>query len=268
MRTYNEILQSIIDKKTATSELDELDSSSQTSVWLALAHVFASIIYIFELIVAEDKAEVEQLVRREKYGFIDWYSNEALSFQLGDSLVFDDETGILAYTEIDEDKQIIAKASTSENEITAQIKLKVAKSSGSDLVPLIQSELDLFKAYMKAVKVGGTNLLVLSEPADVVMLDGNVLFNPQYDVDELKSNINDALNAFKLNFSYNGILRRNDIIQEVRKVAGVIDFVPSQIQVKKYDDSYSELSSEYETFSGYFNYSNSSPADNFTYETN
>ena len=265
MRTYNEIYQSIIDKKNSTAELSGLDSISQTAIWKLLAHLTATAIFIFEGILYSEKSIIETQIERSKYGFIDWYSTEALSFQYGDSLVFDNTTGVYSYNEIDKTKKIIARAAAIENPITAQIGLKVAKDSGGSLIKLTVDELTAFSSYINTIKVAGTNIIIISDDADIISINGTVKFNAQYSESDISTAINAALNEYKLNFNYNGIIRRNDIIEVIRDVEGVVDFIPSVLSVQASGSSSVAIDDEYETYSGYFNYSISKPESNFTY---
>jgi len=265
MRTYNEIYQSIVDKKNSTAELSGLNSISQTAIWKLLAHITATAIFIFEGILYSEKTLIESQIARNKYGFIDWYSTESLKFQYGDSLVFDNATGVYSYDEIDETKRIIARAAAIENPITAQIRLKVAKDSGGTLIKLTGDELTAFRAYINAIKVAGTNILIVSDAADIISINGTVKFNSQYSESDISTAINAALNDYKLNFNYNGIIRKNDIIEVIRDVEGVVDFIPSALSGQASGFSSLVIDDEYETYSGYFNYSVSQPETNFTY---
>lgn len=264
MRTYNEIYQSIVDKKNTTTELSEINSVSQTAIWLALAKLTATAIFIFETIVYSRESVLEKQIARSKYGFTTWYSIEGLKFQYGDSLVFDSEKGTYYYDEIDESKLIIARASTTENENTAQIKHKVAKDSSGTLVKLLPAELIAYTAYMQFIKVAGTNISIISKDADIININGNVKYNSQYSEIDIKVAVATALDTYKLDFSYDGILRRNDIIQQIRAVNGVIDFVPTIISGQASGELAVPITEDYEAASGYFNY-NGTPSDNFTY---
>lgn len=265
MRTYNEIYQSIVDKKNTTPELSWFVSASLTAIWMLLAHITATAIFAFEQIFYTQKAELESKLAREQYGFIDWYAIIAKKFQYGDSLVFDPVTGTYYYEVIDEAKQIITAAAAVENELTNQIKVKVAKGA-APLSELSALELTAFTAYMKKVKVGGTNLLSISQDSDTIAINGAVKYNPQYALADINANVMDALVSFKLNFNYNGLFRRNDIISAIREASGVVDFVPSVLTGQPAGGSSVDIPDQYETQSGYYNYSVADPENQFTYE--
>lgn len=265
MRTYNEIYQSIIDKKDATPELSWFNSASLTAIWRFLAHITASAIFVFEEILHWEKSEIETKMAREQYGFIDWYALVAKDFQYGDSLVFDSDSGTYAYAVIDESKRIITASAAVENELTAQIKLKVAKGVGT-LEKLSAAELTAFEAYMAKVKIAGTNLINISQDGDVVAVNGTLKYNSQYALADIKTAISEVLAEFQSSYFYNSILRRNDIISHIRSAAGVVDFIPSILTGQPDGGVAVDISDDYEVQAGYFNYSQANPENQFTYE--
>ena len=266
MRTYNEIYQAIIDKKDLTPELADLTSISQSAIWKLLAHLTATAIYIFEGILYTETAMLETKIERNKYGFIRWYAIVAQLFQYNDNLLFDENTGNYGYAVIDESLQIITHVSARENKFTSEVVLKVSKTEAGLLTKLTTTELTAFTAYMQAVKVAGTNLRIISENADIVMINGTVKYSGQYSLLSRKELIGAALLDYRNSFDYNGIIRANDIIQIIRDVPGVVDFVLSVLTGEPDGGSAVAIVDEYETYSGHFNYSVTNPEDNFTFE--
>jgi hypothetical protein len=267
MRTYSEILQSIIDEKNANPETAALNNSSSTAIWYLWANIAASAIFVFEQIFYKEKEELTALTLRRKYGTVPWYALIASEFQYGHTLVFNEASGTFGYAVVDESAQIIARATARENTNLSAIQIKVAKNnaSGTALEPLSSAEFIAFQDYMDKVGIAGVLQLLVNENADIVNIQGDVYYDQSFDVSSLKTSINEALNELKINFSFDGILLRNDIIEAIRNVPGVADFKVISLSATPYGGTTVIVEREYATYSGYFNYSAALPADNFNY---
>lgn len=265
--TKQEIRDIILAKKATLPSLAGLTSSSSTAVWANEVELAVEAIYAFNQVVEAEKAALIDHARRNKYGTVEWYQLQALKFQYGDNLSFDDTEGTYGYDVIDETKQIIERCSAVEISTTSAVVLKVAKDDGSGgLTALSSAELIAFTAYINKIKVAGTQIVILSAAADELEILGTVYYDAIYTLSDVKDNINTALQVYQDNFEFNGIIRKNDLIETIRDAEGVRDFVPSTLEATSTADGTLVITDSYETRSGYFNYSSADVADTLTYE--
>lgn len=265
--TKDEIRDIIIAKKNTIPALADLDETlaSDTAVWLNEVEMVVEAIYAFNNILDQEKKDLIERAKRNKYGTAEWYKLEAMKYQHGHSLIFDQNNGTFGYDSVDESAQIIARCSVVETDSFSEIIIKVAKEVSGELEELASSELIGFQNYMHKVKIAGTNLITLSKPADAVNLLGTVYYDALYPVSDIKENINEVLDNYRTNFSFDGIIRTNDIIEAIRSAGGVRDFVPSTLEATSSIDGTITIVDSYSTRSGYFNYSATNVADTLSY---
>lgn len=252
MRTFEQILQVIVDEKTV--QLPELNSTSSTAIWRVWANIVALSIYAFEQIVYSEQSKLEKLAEMQRYGSIDWYKKKAKEFQLGDPLLFDSDTGLYSYALIDPLKQIVASVAVGESDQDQELLIKVAKDDGGVLVPLDSGELLLFNSYISEIRVAGVDFQGLSLEADVIDSVATVYYDGNYTLNDIQTAINDVLNTYKNDFSFNGVVLKNDVIRLIRNVAGIDDVLFSSFTGKQGQLLPAEVVRDYNTVSGYFNY--------------
>ena len=264
MRTFEEILQSIVDKKD--QQLPELNSSSLAAIWYVWANITALAIYTFEQIFYKEIAALEEYARLQRYGTLPWWVPQILYFQLGDPLTYNSITGMHYYSVIDETKNIIKRASILEVGGTELI-IKVAKLDSGEFVKLTLAELSSVDSYVNEIKPAGTLATVLSVDADILDSEAEIYYDGNYLQSDIKTLINEALNTYKTNINYqnvNGKILKNELIDILRELPAINDVLFTILQAKPNGGSYTAIVREYNTNAGYFNYS-TDMIDSWTY---
>lgn len=253
MRTFEEIRNQIVIKKNEL--LPQLNSSSATAIWWLWANIAATAIFTFEQIFYTEKAALEKETEAKRYGSINWYALQVLKFQYGDVLVFDSDTGLFAYPVIDESKMIIARAAVNEGIQDKELLIKVAKYDVNDeLVPLDAPEITALNAYLNDIRVAGVDFQVLSIPGDVIDGVADIYYDANYNLNDIQTAINNALTVYRDNFSFNGTLLKNDIIDVIRDVDGVTDVYFNTLTGQTGVLPAVTITRDYNTTAGYFNY--------------
>ena len=240
-RNISTIYDSIIDYKESRSELDGLNSTSQTAIYKFWAYVTSVAIYTLELLWDLFKIEIEDILDKRINGTNDWYAQKALDYQDGDKLtVLGTEDNVyLGYSVISEDNKIITRAAYSEDTVSGEkgrLRLKVAKGDTSSLSELDAGERGRFNEYITKIKFAGTNILVISEPADTIDIsDTTVYHDGTRTDDDVKEDVLEAINNYLINLPFDGIIFFEKYRDAIQAVEGVSDVHISQIVWVKYD---------------------------------
>lgn len=238
-RSIAEIENAILAQKEQTPELSELTSDSRTSIWGSILYLVAYAIWTMEKLFDLFKAEVDDTISRLKPHSLRWYAEKAKAFQYGFDLI--EESDVYDNTGFTE-SQIQASKIVSYAAVVEQIRgirIKVAKSVGTDLGPLTNQELDSFTAYMREVKDAGVKLSITSGPADMLLLGLTVRYDPlvlnsqgqRLDGSSLTP-VKDAIKDHLKNLPFNGVFSVQSLVDTIQAVDGVADLSVDQVQTK------------------------------------
>jgi hypothetical protein len=188
-----------------------------------------------------------------------WYRDQALKFQYGDSLIWDDETLKFAYPTGSTGTKLIAQASAIEPAgANNQVRIKVAKLVSNDLVPLLPGEETAFSNYINQIKFAGTNISVTNINADLLKLNIEIVYNPLIltPTGELISNpgiypVRDAINNFIKFLPFDGVFNRNKFIDAIQSASGVVDPIINSIEAKTGALPYNPILNNYIAGAGY-----------------
>lgn len=219
MRELGEIVNEMNAAIEAEEVLSDIKTESRFDPWGAVKNAFASIIYLVLQVFEEYKSDVKS-VAAQSYGRAEWYIQKAYSFQLGDSLVFDERKG-LVYNTVDTDKQIIKYASLITLE--GQVFFKIAKEVNGLPSQLSPSELNQFALYLSKIAPVGVFINPVSSAADSISIELNVYYNTLEDTILLEQKVYDVINVYLKNLPFNGRLLSSAIIDSVQGVLGVQD---------------------------------------------
>lgn len=238
-RTVSEIEQYIISQKEIQPELAGLTSSSRTSLWGRMVYIMALAIYSLEKLLDIFKIEVDETISKLKPHSLRWYAEKSKLFQYGYDLL--PETDYYDNSNLTDDQvqnsRIISYAAVIE--LTRGLRIKVAKTAGTDLGPLDSQELDSFIAYMKEVKDAGVKLNITSTNADSLLLDIKIIFDPLV-INSLGQRIDgtsltpvpDAIRKHLRNLPFNGVFSVQKMVDAIQAVEGVVDLNVNQVQSK------------------------------------
>ncbi len=249
--TTQEIYNQIIAKKTNYSELDNLNSTSNVSIWRLWAFIFAFFSKSIDELFETFKTYIESVFAKNQAGTLQWWLNKIKEFQLNDELFVVD--GVFKYNLIDVSKQIIVQVALEvENRILV---FKCVKSVDDVLTPLTSSEITSLTAYINKIKFPGTFIQILSQKADDLRLSYRIYYDALLD----KTNIETEINATILNYLNNIIFNGKFIITELtdllQNISGVTNPVYLNGQVKNHfqtEDEYSEIADFATAKAGYF----------------
>lgn len=210
-RTIEEIYNQIIEEKNKRLELSELNSNSKVSVFNGWAWTIATVTKAFESILDVFKNDVEVNLVNRINGTPAFYIKSLLEYQEGDSLEITNDGLNFGYPQIDVKKRIITRASYQEAQLSdlsldKLLLLKVATGDIGKLQPLTPEQLVQVSAYVNAIKFAGTNTQVVSRFGDILLPRVTVYHDGAIPERILRDNINNAINNFIVNMSFDSAL--------------------------------------------------------------
>ena len=240
MRTFKEILDAIRADWVASFVLQDSygidpektfeEQFSAVSIEAIMTYVSASAIYLHELVVNAKANELEAKIASEYPFKKDWYKRQALAFQLGDLIVFDEDSQKFGYPVADESKQIVKFVAIRERVIEGVTKLQVYVTK-ADKAALSAGELSAFSAYMKQIAAAGTHFQFISLAPDQLTIKITVTYNAQL-IDSNGNALADgtkpvdlAITAYLDSIKYSGMFNRTRCIDAVQAASGVLDAV-------------------------------------------
>lgn len=251
--TANEIFDDISNEVANYPELSalqpQIDSSQQLLADLnspSLVDPWRLQKWVFAVSARRVIQVVKQLIYRNRWGTQAWYLKVAKEFQYGYDLVLKD--GVWVYDTIDVAARIVKYCAVNEN-TDRKVVFKLGKDDGNgNATPLSMPELTAFKKYMGLKKVWGTGTEFINANPDVlrigfeVYVDPMVFYiNPTNAADPLNGSlllnpsvypVRDAINTYIKNLSFNGLFVLNDLVVDIRGLAGVDNAVNTLADVK------------------------------------
>ena len=255
-RTEDEIFNSIVVAKNATTELAVLNSPSTTAIWRKWAYITAGAISALEKLYDMFTAEIVEINRTNKVGRADWYVQEAKNFQFGYNLEYIDN--VYKYAVVDAAAQIIKRASQSTETIMygaipiRVTTIKVATTdAGGNIVALTAPQKATFDVYIDRNMFAGSYIKTLSANTDYLKIIAGVYYNPLYVADTVKANVASAITNYLATLDFNGEVLRTDLILVARSVAGVEDFEITTLDKRTNLGSFSAMGIAYIPIAGY-----------------
>lgn len=232
-------------------------SISQVADWKLWRDTAVNTDYDFETVLDITKSDIENYVDTQKIGSRSWYAVQSRAFQFGDTLLISAE-GVLYYAIIDETKQVIKLAAVKEVEdgVTGVVTLviKVATIVADIVQPLTSAQLLGFEDYMRNVKIVGTRLQIVSQAADVILYDVDVIYNPEIPSTTVEANILAALEAFRTTYGFDPTFYRSTFELVIKSAAGVVALRVNTLTGTPDGGAPAAISLDYELESGHFNY--------------
>lgn len=245
MRTQSEILATMKDAYVNDSVVRERygitgtvtfdDVFAQVSIESIIFYIVSVAIYFTEQLFDLHMTDVEAREDQMRVGTIAWWINLCRSFQYGDDLVYNTETNLYEYEEIDETAKIIKFATVREG--SAGLQLLVCAADGDGLPEKLEdpgAQRDAFDAYIRKVKLAGLPLVWGSYNADQVKITLTVVRNPMLldasgvVIGGSAKPVNEALQAYISSLAFgDGIINKTKIIDAIQAATGVIDVYPA-----------------------------------------
>lgn len=210
-------------KSNSPEIISNLNTERTTSVLGAIFYAVAFAIYIVETIFDQHKVEIDNIIKQRQPGTREWYAAKSLEYKGGvpysvvdNQIVFEDEVADFTIARVS-----VREVADSDN--LGFIRLKVAKEVDSVLEPLTGTEKALFTSYIEDVKFVGTPIEIVSVPPNKLRVDASVFYDPAYSVDEIRQNINDALNNYMATLRFDAMVYNSEIFDTLYHTEGVRD---------------------------------------------
>ena len=229
--------------ENATNLLSDLTSNSRVAIWRLLFWITSTAIWALENIFDLFRAEILALSETLVTGTARWYWAKSFEYQHGDVLIWDPVNSRFDYATTNTAIQIIKRAAVIDQ--PGLLTIKVAKLSGGLPVPLSGPELVSFTYYVNLIKFAGTNINVVSLPADYLKLFLSVVVDPLI-IDNSGESISvpgvfpviDAINNYIQQLPFDGTLNLTQLTDAIQKVPGVINPVIDSAFARPISGSY------------------------------
>lgn len=282
-RTTQQIFDSMVDEgvRLATEQGNDavvamFDNTSKVAIWRLLFYVMAFAIMTFEKLLDAFDVVVDTKIANLRPGKLAWYRQKAKDFQYGFPMYTEsDEFDNTGYTDAEiEASKIIAYAAVTETTLNdvRVVLVKVAKLSGTDLVPLSNTEYAAFSDYMQTkVKFAGTTLIIYNQVADLLKAEVDVYYDPLLlDGNGLRTDgagypVKDAANIYPTQLEFDGEFTNAGFIDALQSCYGVSR---RKVNLKKMErkpsgGTYQSVGSSFVPFAGYCKFDNNGLTINY-----
>lgn len=252
------IREEVYEELITDADLALVNDPSSVALWNLFADIFAYVAYILHKLwtIYEQRliTASKEVIPHNSF----WYADQAKKFQLGD--ILDATNGIVQYPIIDKAKQIVTASAVKES--GGNLILKIAKDGSGGLEPLTSPELLAFKAYVRDFKDAGVNVLIVSQNPDLLKAALDIYYNPIIPLTIVRANVEGAINNYVNNLPFDGIFRRNHLIDAIQAVEGVEDIKINTCEATvSYINTpnYTPIDVSYESIAGYMNIDSNYP---------
>lgn len=221
---------------------------STVSIENILIYIVAVCAYSLEVMFDAFRKDVDEQIAQNIVPTVRWYHTQALQFQYGDGLVYDEQAEAFKYPVIDPAKRVVKYCAVKDR--GGSIQILVSGESGGLPSVLSNDVMTAFKSYMNGVKIAGVILDIRSLPADDIQIYAQVQVNPlQIDntgrkISDGSYPVRDAIVTYLQNIVYGGTFNKTKCVDAIQQVDGVVDITLKQVKAKSSSiQEYAELSS-------------------------
>jgi len=229
-RTIEQIQAGIIADIQATPELAEANSTSRRAIWRLFAFVQASAILLLEQIIDVFTTENDLKISKAIPATASWLNAKVLEFQYSatNPQIVQLVNFAPVYPVIDASLRLISRCSVVTT-ISNQVIIKVAKNDPP--VALTTTELSSLQSYINNIGIVGVSYNYPSLTADKIHIEAEIYFDGQYST-VISGTVENAINNFLANLSFNGNLKVSDIEFAIRNVVGVNDVLLKNVKMR------------------------------------
>jgi hypothetical protein len=235
-------------------------STSKVAVHRLIMWIVAYGIWTHEKLWDVAKVEIQDTLDKNIFGSLPWYSTVAKKFQDGDELVLINSTSY-GYLVIDETKYLVTQACA--HIASGEIIVKVAKGTIGSLSKLTAAEKIRFEEYINSIAPAGSNIVVITDDADIVSLnitvfvDALILDNTGTKIGTSETPVSDAIETYLQTIPFDSYFRVIDLVDAIQAAEGVKNVVVSGISAKSatgatYTNVLTETGQKYLSNAGYF----------------
>jgi hypothetical protein len=252
MTTLNEIKQQINSAKALYPALNEMNSTSKVSVWGLIRDTIAYCIWLLYTYFDSFGKEVEERSKTGYFGTLPWWIDKAKEFQYGDTLEWIDY--VYRYAAINPELQIVKQVAI--NPVDRVLEVRAAKEVDGALTALEPDEKTGFEAYMNEIKFPGVFITVISQPADLLVLDFKVYYNGMVEKSAIETSIKEKVTKYLNSVLFNGVFNICECIDVIQELAGVKSVFFIAGSGRGYNVSLADaeaITESYKAYSGYMN---------------
>ena len=265
MRSVSQIYSEAVSVRNNYLQLTELNSgrsNSKLSMINLLTYVAAVCIHTYEAVLDVFQLKLTEVLKGRINGTPDWYALTAKKFQynssaeVGDALIFNEDTMKVEYETVNPGNRIIDKAAWQSGEDGQSILLKVCKANengneinhGIPYTQLTDQEMKAFKMFIQQIKFVGASIESVSYPGDILSIvadqENPIFYDERYITGaQALSSIQQAMIDFANDFEFNGILYYQTLLNAIRKVNHIVDVSNG---IKIYVSSYNRETGKYD----------------------
>jgi len=214
--------------ENASNLLSDLSSNSKVAIWRLIFWICSTAIWALENIFDLFRLEMIELGKTLITGTTRWYHAKCFEYQHGDVLTYNATTNRFEYATSNPSAQIIKRAAVVD--LAGLVRIKVAKLSSGVPVELTAPELASFEYYINLIKFAGTNIDVVSLPADLlkiyltVVIDPLVLLNTGESIANAGTYpVEDSINNYISSLPFDGVLSLTDLVDAIQATSGVVN---------------------------------------------
>lgn len=209
---------------------------SKVSVENMLMYVVAFVAHTLEVMMDAFRKDVDTQIAQNIVPTVRWYHSQAMAFQYGDQLVYNEEYGHFEYSTKDDSKKLVKYCAV--KDLGGSIHMLVSGDLNGSPVVLSNDVLSAFKSYINQIKIAGVILDVKSLEADGIRISATIQIDPQIiTVEGIRISdgtyaVEDAVNAYLAGIIYGGTFNKTKLVDAIQNVEGVLDVTLQDVQVK------------------------------------
>lgn len=265
MRSVSQIYSEAVSVRNNYLQLTELNSgrsNSKLSMINLLTYVVAVCIHTYEAVLDVFQVRMTEVLNGRINGTPDWYVLTAKKFQynqsseVGDALVFNENTLKIEYETVNTANRIIDKAAWQSKEDGQSILLKVCKANtnnneinnGTPYTQLTDQEMKAFKMFIQQIKFVGATIESVSYPGDIISIVADnsdpIFYNESYvTASQVMSSLQQSFIDFANEFEFNGMLYYQTLLNVIRKTDHIVDISSG---IKVYISSFNKETGQYD----------------------
>lgn len=241
MRTLNDITNELKASFVSNGELVSMygldsvktfdEQFSKVSFEALIINIVALACYLVERTLSTTSDEVDAAIDSRYVASIPWYRDQALAYQHGYALTYNEETRSYGYALNDPDARIVAFAAARETKDSNEVQRVQILVSKEEKQPLTEDELSRFAHYMQRVAPAGSRLDVVSKASDRLQISAQVNYNPLLLTSEGKritdgtSPVAEAIENYINSIKYGGVFNKTKLTDAIQGAEGVTDVI-------------------------------------------
>lgn len=233
------------------------DVFSVVSIENILIYIVAMCNYALQVMFDRFRKDVDGRIARNIVPTTRYYHTQALAFQYGDGLVYDEESQSFKYAMVDPSRQVVKYCAVMDQ--GNSIRMLVSGDEGGLPSQLSNDVLTAFKAYINFIKIAGVLITIDSLKADNIKIAATIQVDPQV-IDTTGTRISDgakpvvdAINAYLAGIVYGGTFNKTKCVDAIQAVEGVLDVTLDSVQAKTASGNYAPVTgNNYTAYAGCF----------------